>query len=217
MASEKRVDASDPMVQNIIFFALSGAKVTTRERMLLTNMEKMTPIRIIVYVARELSSLYARERIIKREMQANSMDIPMVPSCSNPGTVIPKASERTAPSAAPDDTPMVEPSARGFCSSPCMHAPHRERAAPSRATQITLGSLTERIIALKALGGTSLPRMLSSIILTVSLIGIFTLPATIHTSSADTVMIMNRRYWTELKPSLFLILFSLVIYVFTLL
>ena len=44
-------------VQNVMRWTLSAAKVMTMLIMLETNMEKITPIRMIVFVDRERSSL----------------------------------------------------------------------------------------------------------------------------------------------------------------
>lgn len=62
------------------------------------------------------------------------------------GMLMSKAMAKTAPRPAPDETPRVPPSARGFLKSPCMAAPARERHAPTRQALRTLGNLTARII-----------------------------------------------------------------------
>ena len=47
----------EPIVQNVMRWTLSAAKVMTMLIMLETNMEKITPIRMIVFVESERSSL----------------------------------------------------------------------------------------------------------------------------------------------------------------
>ena len=80
------------------------------------------------------------------EPKAKSMAMTMVPAKGRPGKVMPKAMAMTAPRDAPEDTPKVEPSARGFFSRPCMAPPQTESEAPVRATHSTRGSREVRMI-----------------------------------------------------------------------
>lgn len=90
-----------------------------------------------------------------RERKAKRTAVTMVPAKGRAGKVMPKAMAHTAPKAAPEETPSVEPSARGFFKSPCIAAPARERAAPVSAVQSTLGSRTDsRMEALVPAGRT---------------------------------------------------------------
>lgn len=57
-----------------------------------------------------------------------------------------KAMAKTAPKPAPEETPRVPPSARGFRSSPCIAAPARAKQDPTRQAFKTLGNLTAKII-----------------------------------------------------------------------
>lgn len=127
------------MVQKVIFWTLSAAKVMTMLMMLETNIEKITPMRMIVLVESDRSSLYESPRMTSSEPNANKIAITIVPANGKPGSVTPKAMAQTAPSDAPDETPSVEPSASGFLSSPCIAAPARDRAAPVSATHSTRG------------------------------------------------------------------------------
>ena len=120
------------MVQKVICLSLSGAKVTTSDRMLDMNMEYTIPSRIIVLVEKELSSIYERLRIRIRDPNANSAARIMDPEKGSRGSRKPKAIASAAPREAPLEMPSVEPSASGFFKSPCMAAPHTERAAPPK-------------------------------------------------------------------------------------
>ena len=122
--------------------SLSGAKVTTSERILDTNMEYTMPSRIIVLVEKELSSMYERLRIKIRDTNANSAARITEPEKGSRGSWKPKAIASAAPREAPLEMPNVEPSASGFFKSPCMAAPHTEREAPLSATQSTRGKRT---------------------------------------------------------------------------
>lgn len=100
----------------------------------------------------------------------------------NPGMEIPRAIASTAPKPAPEETPRVPPSARGFLRSPCIAAPEIAKDAPTKDAFITLGSLTANIIEAWGLLITS-PKdsfscILDIIILKTSFIGIETLPIT---------------------------------------
>lgn len=102
--------------------------------------------------------------------------------------VILKAMAITAPKEAPDETPRVEPSARGFFSSPCIAPPHIDKDAPTSATQITLGSLTDKMIGLDIPSGTGKPQMLFQINRAVSFRGMLTLPTQTHNAKTATVV-----------------------------
>ena len=67
-----------------------------------------------------------------------------VEPCGRKGSVKPRAMLSTAPREAPEATPMVEPSASGFRSRPCIAAPATESDAPMRAAQNTRGMRTLR-------------------------------------------------------------------------
>ncbi len=74
-----------------------------------------------------------------KEQKANTMAMTTVPAKGMFGMVIPKAMATTAPRDAPEETPRVDPPARGFFSSPCMAPPHRDRLAPVSMTASTRG------------------------------------------------------------------------------
>ncbi len=78
--------------------------------------------------------------MMSREQKANTMAMAMVPAKGKPGMVIPKAMAMTAPRDAPEDTPRVDPSARGFFKRPCMAPPQRDKLAPTSMTARTRGS-----------------------------------------------------------------------------
>ena len=147
----------------------------------------MTPIRMIVLVASDRSRRQARERIRIRDKKAKSIAMAMVPAMGNPGRVIPSAMESAAPSAAPEDTPMVEPSASGFLSSPCMAAPHRERFAPVSAVQRTRGRRTERMMAAAGSPASDRPHRAAQTIDAVCCRGMRTLPAQTQNSRVSSV------------------------------
>ena len=84
--------------------------------------------------------------IIINEAKANIIDITIVPANGRNGMVISNAIAITAPSEAPDDTPSVEPSARGFLRRPCIAHPQSERAAPTSAAHMTRGRRTDMIM-----------------------------------------------------------------------
>jgi hypothetical protein len=107
----------------------------------------------------------------------------------------------TAPREAPDETPSVEPSARGFFSSPCIAPPHIDRDAPTRATQITLGSLTDSIIGFDIPSGTGKPQMLFQIARAVSFSGMLTLPTQTHNAKTATVAMPKNKKSRSLKDS----------------
>ena len=68
--------------------------------------------------------------------------ISMLPAKGRLGNVMPNARAMIAPRDAPEDTPMVVPSARGFFKRPCIAAPHTDRDAPTRVTHSTRGRRT---------------------------------------------------------------------------
>ena len=109
--------------------------------MLETNIEKITPMRMIVLVESDRSSLYESPRMTSSEPNANKIAITIVPANGKPGSVTPKAMAQTAPSDAPDETPSVEPSASGFLSSPCIAA---KNASVSPSGTRTLPMQTQR-------------------------------------------------------------------------
>ena len=114
----------------------------------------------------------------------------IVPAPENQGICAPKAIASTAPNDAPLDTPNVEPSARGFRSIPCMAAPQRDSAAPVNATQSTLGSRTETIIARDTSSGeAALPVTEPQMFLKTSDTGTVTLPKQMH--STKTVVVTS--------------------------
>jgi hypothetical protein len=53
-----------------------------------------------------------------------------------------------APTAAPDDTPIMYGSAIGFLKTPCIAVPETARAAPTRTAKNILGNLIFRTMAL---------------------------------------------------------------------
>ena len=115
-----------------------------------------------------------------RDKNANRIAITVVPEKPRPGIVIPKAMDTIAPRDAPELTPMVEPSASGFFSSPCMAAPHSARHAPTSATHSTRGMRTERMMDLAMMFGISRPETAAPTTVSVSRSGILTLPTHTH-------------------------------------
>ncbi len=181
--------ANEPIVQKVICFTLSAANVIARLIMLFANIEKTTPIKIIVFVESEKSSLYDRESISISEAKANISAITIVPASGMLGIDIPKAIASTAPKLAPEDTPKVEPSASGFLSSPCIAAPHIEREMPTNATDSTRGSLTDTITEYAMPSGTGFANIALYIARNTSLMGMFTLPKHTHNISVHSVSI----------------------------
>jgi hypothetical protein len=156
----------------------------------------------MVFVDREKSSLYAKVRITIRDKKANSIAITIVPANGRDGRVIPKAIAITAPREAPDDTPRVDPSARGFLKRPCIAAPQREIDAPVSATEITRGSLTDRMIAGEVIvSGIGRDNNVFHSIVTVSFRGIFTLPTETQMAKVTIVTKKKSRYSVRRKPS----------------
>ena len=98
--------------------------------------------------------------------------------------VTPNASASTAPSDAPDATPSVEPSASGLRKRPCIAAPHSDSAAPISATESTRGTRTLTMMFLLMPAGTSSPRSVRTMAVTVSPSGMDTLPTQTHSSMA---------------------------------
>lgn len=196
----------EPIVQNVIERNFSPEKEMINVRMLETNIEKMTPIRIILFAEKEWSSEKVRNKINIRERKANKIDIGIVLDECTKGSLMPRAREITAPNAAPEDTPKVEPSARGFLKTPCMAAPQRERAAPHSATLITLGSRMFRIMLACVPGWSELPVNLEKITSNISLIRIDTLPVQMHNNITTQVSAASRaQICNEDNPDLFCI------------
>ena len=123
-----------------------------------------------------------------RDKKANAMASTMVPAKGSEGIVTPKAMAMTAPKEAPEDTPRVEPSAKGFLRSPCMAAPQRDSAAPVKATQRTLGRRTDRIMDVTEPSGSAFPTIAFQTTVMVSLNGMFTLP--MHTQRRTVKMVI---------------------------
>ena len=96
----------------------------------------------------------------------------------------PSTMESAAPSAAPEETPRVLPSAKGFRSRPCIAAPHRDSAAPMSPAHSTRGTRRESTMALYMPSGASRPSMAPSSSDRVSPRGTATLPR--HTHSKNT-------------------------------
>jgi len=158
-------------------------------------MEYITPIKMIVFVDNEKSILYARVSIIIREMKANIIAITIVPAKGKEGMVIPNAMAMAAPNAAPDDTPSVEPSARGFLSNPCIAPPQRESDAPVRATQMTRGNRTNKIIDVDVIVfGIGIPQTEFHIMVIVSFRGTLTLPTETQRIKTKSVAPANNTY-----------------------
>jgi len=158
-------------------------------------MEYITPIRIIVLVDNEKSILYARVSITIRETKANIIAITMVPAKGNEGMVMPNAMAIAAPNAAPDDTPNVEPSAKGFLSKPCIAPPQRESDAPVSATQMTRGSRTDKIIDGDAMvSGIGIPQTEFHMMVNVSFSGTLTLPTETQRIKTKNVAPANNTY-----------------------
>ena len=184
-----------PIVQKVMCFTLSGANVIMRDKTLETNMEYITPIRMIVLVDNEKSILYARVRITISEINANTIAIIIVPAKGSEGIVIPNAMAMTAPNAAPDDTPSVEPSASGLRSNPCIAPPQRESDAPVSATQMTRGNRTDKIMdGVSMVSGTGIPQTEFHIIVMVSFRGTLTLPTETQRTKAKNVAPANNTY-----------------------
>ena len=97
-------------------------------------------------VEREKSSRYASARMIISDINEKMIASAIVPEKGIDGKVIPNAMAIMAPKEAPEETPRVEPSARGFLSNPCMAAPLSDNAAPTNATQITRGMRTDNMM-----------------------------------------------------------------------
>ena len=87
-----------------------------------------------------------------------------------------------APRAAPEETPMVEPSARGLRSSPCMAAPHMDKDAPASVTHSTRGSRTFSMMFLAMFWGIGRPQTAFHTAVTVSEKVILTLPTQMHST-----------------------------------
>lgn len=117
----------------------------------------------------------------------------------------------TAPSAAHEDTPKVELSAKGFRSSPCMAAPEIERAAPTRADRITRGRRTFNTITIKLsdmFAILPIPKTLLSIIFTVSDREILTLPVDTESKKVKTSIAKHRAMTMCLGNALFMFFFG---------
>jgi len=126
----------------------------------------------------------------------------MVPAKGSDGMVMPNAMAKAAPNAAPDDTPSVEPSAKGFLSSPCMAPPQRESDAPVRATQMTRGNRTDSIIDGDAIvSGIGIPQTEFHIMVKVSFSGTLTLPTETQKIKTKNVAPANNTYSYMRKPS----------------
>lgn len=166
-----------------------------------TNIEYITPISIIVFVESEKSSLYARPRIIKSDMNANSIAITIVPANGSEGNDMPNAMAITAPRLAPEDTPSVEPSASGFFKRPCIAAPQSESDAPVSATHSTRGSRTVSIIDAGSSFGMSSPSIARRNISAVLFSGTFTLPKHTQATAVNMAAAANIMYSYTLKPS----------------
>lgn len=111
------------------------------------------------------------------------------------GLVIPHITRMlVGPKEAPDETPIVDPSAKGFLNNPCIAAPQRERATPTRATHITLGSLTKRIIEPEIPSGSGLLRTVFAITVKVSTGLIFTLPTVTQKMKTTRVIKLKKIY-----------------------
>ena len=188
------------MVQKVIFWTLSAAKVMTMLMMLETNIEKITPMRMIVLVESDRSSLYESPRMTSSEPNANKIAITIVPANGKPVSVTPKAMAQTAPSDAPDETPSVEPSASGFLSSPCIAAPARDRAAPVSATHSTRGSRMGMMDETSP-SGSAPPVSFAAKNASVSPSGTRTLPMQTQRHSTASVTTANRRYSQSLNVS----------------
>ena len=118
-----------------------------------------------------------------------------------PGTVMPKAMDSTAPSDAPEATPIVEPSARGFRNRPCIAAPHRDSEAPTSAADSTRGRRMVMMMDCVMPPAGSVPnRPLETARNTVRT-GTATLPADTQTTSVTSVASEKNRYCMGLKPS----------------
>jgi|SRR5690554_1927371 hypothetical protein len=141
-----------------------------------------------------------------RDKKANIIAITIVPVKGKEGILMPKAIAITAPSDAPDDTPRVEPSARGFRNSPCIAPPQMERDAPVSATQITLGNLTDRIIdGIAIVSGIGMPQRKFHIVVIVSLMGIVTLPTETQSAKVKNTTPINIIYSKMPKLSFLLL------------
>ncbi len=79
---------------------------------------------------------------------------------------------------APEETPSVDPSARGLRKSPCMAPPHRERAAPSRGDAEAHAAADEDNDGLGNPLGDRSPKIVFQIAVSVSRTGMLTLPDT---------------------------------------
>ena len=122
-------------------------------------------------------------RMASMEPKAKSMAMTMVPAKGRPGKVMPKAMAMTAPREAPEDTPKVEPSARGFFNRPCMAPPHTEREAPVRATHSTRGRREVSMMGTAVPAGSSLPATAPTMMRTVLPKGTATLPTDTQSTS----------------------------------
>ena len=174
-------------------------------------MENMTPIRIIVLVDKEQSSLQARDRIAVNDRKANSTAMTIVPAKGRAGKVMLKAMAMTAPNAAPEETPRVEPSASGFFKRPCMAAPAKANEAPTKATHITRGRRTVRRMEAEYSSG-NLPEpnrypMPSLKICIASRKGILTLPRQTQAKRIATVITVKRAYSHAIKRSFLCFIF----------
>ena len=139
--------------------------------------------------------MYASARINISEIKAKIIANIVVDANGIDGMLIPNAIAITAPSEAPEDTPSVDPSARGFLSKPCIAAPQSDSEAPTRATQSTLGSLTEVIITgMEIVSGIGTPKTVSNIMTTVSLKGMLTLPMLTQSIRTVSAAAANSRY-----------------------
>ena len=131
------------------------------------------------------------------------MAITMLPPKEIPGSVKPVAIAMIAPRAAPEDTPMVDPSASGLRRRPCMAAPHMDKAAPASVTQRTRGSRTFSIMFLAMFSGRGKPQAAFQTAVTVSEKEILTLPTQMHRTIVKKSAAVRRRYVTGVNFSRF--------------
>ena len=141
--------------------------------------------------------------MIISDKKANMIAITIVPAKGKEGNVISNAIARTAPRDAPEETPRVEPSAKGFFKSPCIATPPRDNAAPVNATQMTRGSLTDKIMETAEDWGIGFFIIAFVMMETVSLKGILALPMHTQRTIVNSITLMKATYAIGPKCSLY--------------